>query len=104
MARPALSRHWTKLLQGASFGRFKASQLRKSEGVMNELIQQLKSQVGLDDTKANSAVQIVMGFLKQRLPAPVASQLDNALSGGGMAPSGEGIKDALGGIMGKKTA
>jgi hypothetical protein len=68
--------------------------------VMNELIQQLKSRVGLDDDKAQSAVQTVVEFLKQRLPAPVASQLDSAISGGGI----NSIKDKAEGIFGKKTA
>jgi uncharacterized protein (DUF2267 family) len=68
---------------------------------MNELIQQLKSRVGLDDDKAHSAVQTVMEFLKQRLPGPVASQLDSAVSGGGGLGA---IKDKAEGILGKKTA
>ena len=38
---------------------------------MNELIQQLKSRVGLDDDKAQSAIQTVLEFLKQRLPGQV---------------------------------
>ena len=67
---------------------------------MDELIQQLKSRVGLDDAKAQSAVQTVMEFLKQRLPGPVASQLDSALSGGGVSA----LKDKAEGIFGKKTA
>lgn len=67
---------------------------------MDELINQLKSRVGLDDEKANSAVQTVVEFLKQRLPAPIASQVDSALSGGGA----EGLKDKLGGMLGRKTA
>ncbi len=66
---------------------------------MNELIEQLKSRVGLDDQKAHSAAQTVIDFLKQRLPGPVASQLDNAISGGG-----QGLEDKIGGIFGKKTA
>lgn len=68
---------------------------------MNELIEQLKSRVGLDDQKARSAAQTVLDFLKQRLPAPVANQLDSALSGGGTA---EEVKEKLGGLFGKKTA
>jgi uncharacterized protein (DUF2267 family) len=68
---------------------------------MNELIEQLKSRVGLDDMKANSAAQTVIEFLKQRLPAPIASQVDSALAGGG---SMEGMKDALGGVFGKRSA
>ncbi len=67
---------------------------------MDELIEQLKSRVGLDDDKAQSAVRVVVDFLKQRLPEPVASQLDAALSGKGA----EGIAGKLGGILGKKTA
>jgi len=67
---------------------------------MDELIQQLKSRVGLDDAKAQSAVQMVMEFLKQRLPGPVASQLDSAISGGGV----NALKDKAEGIFGKKTA
>ena len=67
---------------------------------MNELIQQLKSRVGLDDDKARSAIQTVVEFLKQRLPAPVASQLDSAISGGAV----DAIKDKAAAILGKKTA
>ncbi len=67
---------------------------------MHELIEQLKSRVGLDDDKAQSAAQTVIDFLKQRLPGPVASQLDSALAGG----TAEGIKEKLGGMLGKKTA
>jgi len=67
---------------------------------MNELIEQLKSRVGLDDSKANSAAQTVIEFLKQRLPGPIASQLDSAVAGGGV----EGIKDKIGDVFGKKSA
>src|SRR5947209_1074003 len=40
---------------------------------MNELIEQLKSRVGLDDGKAHSAAQTVIDFLKQRLPEPISA-------------------------------
>jgi uncharacterized protein (DUF2267 family) len=67
---------------------------------MNELIEQLKSRVGLDDTKAHSAAQTVIDFLKQRLPGPIASHLDSALSGG----AAQGIENRVEGMFGKKTA
>jgi uncharacterized protein (DUF2267 family) len=67
---------------------------------MNELIQQLKSRVGLNDNQAQSSVQTIVEFLKQRLPGPVASQLDSALSGGGTGS----LKEKAEGILGKKTA
>jgi hypothetical protein len=67
---------------------------------VNELIEQLKSRVGLNDDQARSAAQTAVEFLKQRLPAPIASQLDSALAGGTM----QGLEDKLGGMLGKKTA
>ncbi|HZQ90958.1 MAG TPA: hypothetical protein VFA60_04125 [Terriglobales bacterium] len=72
---------------------------------MNELIEQLKSRVGLNDSQASSAAQTVIEFLKQRLPAPVASQLENHIAGqGGEAGAVEGMKEKLGGVFGKKSA
>lgn len=68
---------------------------------MNELIEQLKSRVGLDDSKAHSAAQTVIEFLKQRLSAPVASQLDSVISGSGGV---EGMAEKLGGLLGTKSA
>ena len=67
---------------------------------MDELIQQLKSRVGLNDNQAQSSIQTVVEFLKQRLPGPVASQLDSAISGGGIGS----LKEKAEGILGKKTA
>ncbi|MBV9087785.1 MAG: hypothetical protein JOY79_09895 [Acidobacteriaceae bacterium] len=68
---------------------------------MNELVELLKSRVGLDNDKAQSAAQTAIDFIKQRLPAPIASQVDSALSGAGGV---QGLEDKLGGILGKKTA
>jgi uncharacterized protein (DUF2267 family) len=67
---------------------------------MNELIQQLKSRVGLDDSKAQSAAQTVIDFLKQRLPAPISSHLDSVLSSG----AAQGVEGKIEGMFGKKTA
>ena len=67
---------------------------------MNELIEQLKSRVGLDDQKAHSAAQTVLEFLKRRLPEPISSQLESYLSGGAT----QGVTDRLGDMFGKKSA
>lgn len=67
---------------------------------MNEIVEQLKSRVGLDDEKARSAAETVVNFLKQRLPGPVATQLDSVISGQG----GEGIAGQIGSVFGKKSA
>ena len=50
---------------------------------------------------AKQAVEMVVGFLKDKLPAPVASQIEGVLSGGEMPDVG-GIGKKLGGLFGKK--
>jgi hypothetical protein len=62
---------------------------------VDELIKQVAERTGIGEDKARTAVETVLGFLKQRLPAPIAGQLDGALGAGG----GEG--GALGGIADK---
>ncbi len=67
---------------------------------MNELIQQITQRTGIGEDKARTAVEMVINHLKGRLPAPIASQLDNYLSGN------EGNKSSvtgmMSGLMGKK--
>jgi len=74
---------------------------------MDELIRQVAERTGIGEDKARTAVETVVGFLKERLPAPVAGHLDGVL--GGRASGGGGIADqagdvlgGLGGMFGKK--
>jgi hypothetical protein len=62
---------------------------------MNELINQITQRTGISQNQAQQAVQVVVGFLKQRLPAPVASQLGSFVSGQGTQGTGQG------GVMGQ---
>lgn len=66
---------------------------------MDQLIEQITSKTGISDDQARQVVQIVAGFLKDKLPAPLAGQLD-AVLGGGAQSGGDAIKDALGGLGG----
>lgn len=70
---------------------------------MNEIIQRLIERTGLPEDKAAMAVDTVLGFLKEKLPGPLASQIDSLVSGqsGGTAETG-GIGSALGGMFGNK--
>lgn len=65
---------------------------------MDELVKLVSQKTGLPDDKARMAVQTVIDYLKKKLPAPVAGQIDAALSGGGVA----GAAKSLGGMLGKK--
>lgn len=49
---------------------------------MEELIKQVTSKTGISEDQARTAVTTVLGFLKDRLPAPIAGQLDNVIDGG----------------------
>ena len=68
---------------------------------MDDLIKQVSQRTGLSEEKAKTAVDTVVNFLKDKLPSPIAGQIDNALSGAGGAVADK-AGDLLGGIMGKK--
>jgi hypothetical protein len=44
-------------------------------------------------------VDTVLGFLKQKLPAPVAGQIDSVLGGSSTASGLGGIAQGLGGLL-----
>ncbi len=72
---------------------------------MDELIRQIVSKTGISEAQARTAVETVVGFLKQKLPEPLAAHVDTAL---GMAGQGLGSVDlgglvsGLGAMFGKK--
>jgi hypothetical protein len=49
---------------------------------MDELVKQITERTGISESQARTAADTVVGFLKQRLPAPLAGQLDSVLGGG----------------------
>ena len=57
---------------------------------MDELVKTLAQRIGISEDQARTAVELVVGHLKNRLPAPLAGQIDSALSG----------KGGMGGILG----
>lgn len=66
---------------------------------MEELIKQVSSKTGISEDQARTAVTTVLGFLKSKLPEPIAGQIDNALgSGGGESNLGD-VAAKVGGIF-----
>ncbi|MCA1570914.1 MAG: DUF2267 domain-containing protein [Chloroflexi bacterium] len=66
---------------------------------MDQLIKMVQERANIDEGQARSAVQTVVGFLKERLPDPIAGQIDGVVSGKG---STEGSPlDRVGGILGR---
>lgn len=69
---------------------------------MDELIKLVSQKTGLGEDMAKTAVETVVGFLKDKLPAPLAGQIDSALSGEGIADKLGGLAGGLGGMFGKQ--
>ncbi len=75
---------------------------------MNEIVRMVSQKTGMDEAKSKQAVDTVLGFLRNKLPAPIASQIDNVISGnGGAAGKGMGgignvAKNVLGGEKSKR--
>jgi uncharacterized protein (DUF2267 family) len=67
-----------------------------SEDILDELIKQITQRTGISEEQAKQAVAQVLEFLNQRLPAPIASQVEGLLKGG-MPDLG-----GLGGLFGRK--
>ena len=60
--------------------------------MMDELLSRVTERTGLSPEQAKSAVDSVLGFLKEKLPAPLASGLTSLVGGeGGGAAGGEGL-------------
>jgi hypothetical protein len=66
---------------------------------MEELIRQVAERTGISEAQAQTAVITVLGFIKGRLPEPLAGQLDGFL-GGGVSGAEGGLGGAAGDVLG----
>jgi hypothetical protein len=55
---------------------------------MEELIRQITERTGISEEQAQQAVSMVVGFAKDKLPEPIASQLEGFLGASGGDASG----------------
>ena len=67
---------------------------------MDQLVALVVEKTGISEQAARQAVETVLQFLKGRLPAPLAAQIDSVLGGGG-ADAGS-MLGGLGGLLGKR--
>jgi hypothetical protein len=75
-----------------------------TEPAMNEIIAIITQKTGISEAHARTAVDAVVGYLKTKLPLPIASQIEGLISGGagGAASSLGDLAGDLGGLFGKK--
>ena len=77
---------------------------------MDDLIKMVSEKAGIPEEAARIAVQVVVGFLKDKLPPPFSGQLDGIISGdvdanellGGLTGGAGGLGGMLGGLFGGK--
>lgn len=71
---------------------------------MATLAQIVAEKAGITESQAQMAVKTVADFLKEKLPAPIAGQVDAVLAAdaGAVAGAAESMLKGLGGLMGGK--
>ena len=68
---------------------------------MDELIKRVSEKTGISPEQAKTAVTTVLGFLKDKLPAPIAGQIENVIGGGESTGGGVGdLASKVGGLLG----
>ena len=68
---------------------------------MDEIVDLVVKKTGISEAQAKTAVETVVNFLKDKLPEPLAGQIDGFLDGNGSAGSVDDIIKGLGGFLGK---
>ncbi len=61
---------------------------------MDEIVKMVAEKTGLSEEMAKVAVDTVIDYLKDKLPAPIAGQIDSVLDGEG------GLSGMVGGLFG----
>jgi hypothetical protein len=75
--------------------------ITKKGDYMNELVNLIVSKTGIPAATAQTIVNIVLDFLKKKLPAPIAGQIDGVLSGDNVKKA-EGLLGNASNLFGKK--
>ncbi len=68
---------------------------------MDEIVRQISERTGIPADQARAAAEVAVNYLKAKLPAPVAAQIDTILSGITSDTINQ-AQQALGGLFGQK--
>lgn len=66
---------------------------------MDELVKLVSEKTGISEEQARQAVETVVDYLKDKLPKPIANQIDKAVEGE-EGVDVEGLAKGLGGMLG----
>jgi hypothetical protein len=67
---------------------------------VDELVKMVTQKTGISEAMARQAIDVVLGFLKDKLPAPIAGQIDAVIEGGDIAGGLGDLASGLGGLLG----
>lgn len=76
------------------------SSAAKKAKTSGDLVKLISKKTGVPEEMAEKVPEVVLGYLKKNLPAPLAGAVDMLLSGTG-STGGAGLDDLLGGILGQ---
>jgi hypothetical protein len=65
-----------------------------------DIVKMVAEKAGIGETQAQIAVSVVTGMLKDKLPAPLAGQIDSLLGAGGNDGGDGGLMDKAGDLLG----
>jgi uncharacterized protein (DUF2267 family) len=71
---------------------------------MEALVKLVAQKTGISEQQATTAVQTIVGFLKDKLPGSLGEQVEAYVKSGntdGIGNLGDSVKDKLGGMFGK---
>ncbi len=69
---------------------------------MNELVNLIVKKTGIPQATAQNVVNVVVDYLKKKLPAPVGAQIDGLLSNDANVQQAENIVGNIAAKFGKK--
>jgi hypothetical protein len=69
---------------------------------MDELVNLIVKKTGVPAATAKTIVNVVLEFLKKKLPAPIAGQIDGLLSNDSAVQKAEGMLGNVSSLFGKK--
>jgi hypothetical protein len=69
---------------------------------MNELVNLIVKKTGIPAATAQTVINMVIDFLKKKLPAPIAGQIDGLLKNEAGVQQAENLLGGLAGKFGKK--
>lgn len=67
---------------------------------MDALVKMVSEKTGISPEQARTAVETVLGFVKEKLPAPMAAQVEAALSSSSTLNQAQDMLGGLGGLLG----